>query len=92
MSTRGKQKQEQGDAAAPVKAKRKGPTKWPPARLGMLFGGLAAAAGTGTMNIRAWAAQATTDSERYMNIAIGGSMEMIGIAGLAYAGHQVSKK
>lgn len=76
--------------------KRKGKNKragtWTPSRLAMAASGIGAAGATGYMNVTAWMAQASNDPEKLINATISGSLELAGVAGIAFAGYQVHKK
>lgn len=78
------------------KPKRQGKNKragtWTPSRLAMAGSGLGATAATGYMNVTAWMAQAGDETERLINATISGSLELAGVAGIAFAGYQVHKK
>ncbi|MEM6898674.1 MAG: hypothetical protein AAF583_02725 [Pseudomonadota bacterium] len=79
-----------------AKPKRQGKNKragtWTPSRLAMAASGLGATAATGYMNVTAWMAQAGDDTEKLINATISGSLELAGVAGIAFAGYQVHKK
>jgi hypothetical protein len=43
------------------------------------------------MNVSAWVGQGATLSDKWINASISGSLEIIGITAVAWAGHQASK-
>lgn len=67
-------------------------SNWPLSRIGVGFGAATLAGATGYMNVSAWVAQASIRAEQIVNGCISGSLEVVGGAGLAWAGYQFSKK
>lgn len=63
-----------------------------PSRIGLAVGATGLAAATAFMNVSAWVGQGATLSDRWINAAISGSLEVIGITAIAWAGHQASKQ
>lgn len=76
--------------------KRKGRNKragsWTPSRTAMAASGLLATGATGYMNVSAWINQAATEPEKWINGTISGSLELAGVAGIAFAGYQIHKR
>ena len=65
--------------------------EWTPSRVGLGAGAVGLADATAFMNISAWVGQGATLTDKWINASISGSLEIIGITAVAWAGHQAGK-